>query len=66
MAANMNFTADFDELLDDCQKNNLVKAMLLMQKAISLGNQHIVTPQQTKLLLVSQFSECIIKTSELI
>lgn len=48
----MNFSADYDELLVDCQKNNLVKALLLMQRALSLTNSINADKKQAKLLSV--------------
>ena len=58
----MNFSADYDELLADCQKNNLVKALLLMQRALSLNSSINVEQKQAKLLSVSFFYNSVTKS----
>ena len=58
----MNFSADYDELLADCQKNNLVKALLLMQRALSLNSSINAEQKQAKLLSVSFFYNSVTKS----
>ena len=58
----MNFSADYDELLADCQKNNLVKALLLMQRALSLNSSINAEQKQAKLLSVSFFYNPVTKS----
>ena len=59
----MNFSADYDELLADCQKNNLVKALLLMQRALSLNSSINAEQKQVKLLSVSFFYNSVTKSA---
>lgn len=59
LASNIGYTADYEELLSECHKNNLVKAMLLMQRALSINQLHTAQPQQAKLLVVSSLSLAI-------
>jgi len=49
----LGYTADFDELQSECQRNNLAKAMLIMQQALSINSQRGSYEQQEKLLTVS-------------
>ncbi|XP_067928992.1 cilia- and flagella-associated protein 54-like [Watersipora subatra] len=58
MTGSTSFTADYQELVSDCHKNNLVKAMLLMQRALSLGSG--VEKQQSALL--TQVKDLILRT----